>query len=242
MFFMIGAAEKAGSDIDKIRTGWKSQHWRSPIIREQVQPDRVLWILPMVSLIPSDSLLRLEKRFGKEFSKFNELEIQALVTADIEGFVDNARMKQITNSHSTDITLLLQGLVSKQALIQKGQGRWTSYLLASANDSVHKGTSHSVHKEISNEGKILFQIANHAKKKQRLNPKDMETLILNLCNGRWLTRRQLGDLLGRNPDGLRARYLTPMVSHGLLQLRYPDKPNRADQTYLASSITEIQRK
>lgn len=213
---------------------------------ERMQPDRVLWILPMVSLIPAESLIRLKKRFGKEFSKFNELEIQALVTADIEGFVDNARMKQITNCHSADITLLLQGLVSKQALIQRGQGRWTSYLLASSPDSVHKeisysvhsGGDHSVHKSVSNEGKTLSQIAKHAKKKQRLNPEDMEKIILSLCSGRWLTRKQLGDLLNRNPDGLRARYLTQMVGHGLLQLRYPDKPNRADQAYTANAVSE----
>ena len=41
MFSMIGAAEKAG--VDKIRTGWASQNWRAPFIREQIQPDRVLW-------------------------------------------------------------------------------------------------------------------------------------------------------------------------------------------------------
>ena len=38
MFTMIGAAEKAGSGVDKIRMGWNSQHWRSPIIREEMQP------------------------------------------------------------------------------------------------------------------------------------------------------------------------------------------------------------
>jgi ATP-dependent DNA helicase RecG len=38
MFMLIGAAEKAGSGVDKMRRGWASQHWRSPILREQVQP------------------------------------------------------------------------------------------------------------------------------------------------------------------------------------------------------------
>jgi len=48
-----------------------------------------------------------------------------------------------------------------------------------------------------------------------------------------LTRNQLSELLDRNPDGLRSRFLTPMVAHGRLRLRYPDKPNRADQAYTA---------
>ena len=70
MFTMMGAAEKAGSGVDKIRRGWSSQHWRSPMIRERMQPDRVLWILPMMSLIPEESLARLKQRFGTKFQKF----------------------------------------------------------------------------------------------------------------------------------------------------------------------------
>jgi len=58
MFTMIGAAEKAGSGVDKIRRGWESQHWRQPIVRELMQPDRVRWTLSMISLIPEESLDR----------------------------------------------------------------------------------------------------------------------------------------------------------------------------------------
>jgi ATP-dependent DNA helicase RecG len=61
----------------------------------------------------------------------------------------------------------------------------------------------------------------------------MEGIILRLCRDRWLTRNDLAELLTRNPDGLRSRFLTPMVAHGRLRLRYPDKPNRVDQAYTA---------
>ncbi|MFW5810941.1 MAG: transcriptional regulator, partial [Thermodesulfobacteriota bacterium] len=69
--------------------------------------------------------------------------------------------------------------------------------------------------------------------KKRRSPQETEQLILKLCRGRWLSRNQLAELLGRNPEGVRARFLVPMVEHGLLRLRYPDKPNRADQAYTA---------
>lgn len=62
----------------------------------------------------------------------------------------------------------------------------------------------------------------------------MEGIILELCRSRWLTRSELAELLERHPDGLRQRFLNPMVGHGLLRLRYPDKPNRADQAYTTS--------
>ncbi len=252
MFTMIGAAEKAGSGVDKIWMGWNSQHWRSPMVREQVQPSRVRWTLPMMSLIPDESLDRLKKRFEKEFSKFNKLEIQALVTADVEGSVDNARMRQITDSHAADMTQLLQSLVSKGILSQKGRGRWTCYYLPSTSDSVHKSSdsvhksSDSVHKDPDSIHKqeipedqwaTLLDLADPARKNRRLLPLEMEKIILNLCDNQWLTRRQLSQLLERNPDGLRSRFLTQMVGHGLLQLRYPNKPNRADQAYRAKLRT-----
>lgn len=252
MFTLIGAAEKAGSDVDKIRRGWESQHWRMPIIQEQTQPDRVLWRLPMVSLIPDESLSRLQARFGRVFAGFSKLEVQALVTADLEGTVDNVRMRQITGGHASDMTRLLQGLVVKAALVQKGQGRWTRYQLPEITaDSIHK-KSDSIHKEcdsVHKEGDSVHKnrdsvhsdetwahlqtIAAPARVNKRVNPQDMERLILLLCRGIWLTRRELGVLLQRNEEGLRSRFLTPMVEHGLLVLRFPDKPNRGDQAYTA---------
>lgn len=250
MFTMIGAAEKAGSGVDKIRRGWSSQHWRSPMIRERMQPDRVSWVLPMISLIPKESLSRLKQRFGASLQKFSELEVQALVTADLEGWVDNARMRQITSAHSTDITRLLQRLVSKRLLIQDGQGRWTRYHLSPAPDSVHKKVD-SVHKEIDsvhkevdcvhrleipdNEWDGLVKITEPARQNRRLPPKEIESILLKVCQKHWLTRTQLAELLGRNPDGLRIRFLTMMVGHGILRLRYPEKPNRVDQAYTKNS-------
>ncbi len=243
MFTIIGAAEKAGSGVDKIRQGWNSQHWRSPKIKESVQPDRVIWILPMVSLIPDESLFRLKQRFESEFQSFTPLEVQALVTADLEGYVDNARMCQITHEHPSDITKLLQNLVSEGVLIQDGQGRWTRYHLSPKIDSLHK-ENHSLHKENHSLHKIelsdielgeLIKIAKPARENKRLPPNQMEAILLTLCQGRFLTRKQIAELLGRNNEGLRSRFLVPMVEHDRLRLRYPEKPNRTDQAYTASA-------
>jgi len=171
------------------------------------------------------------------------LDVQALVTADIEGAVDNVRMRQITGRHAADMTRMLQGLVGKKALIQEGRGRWSRYRLPAdppdhsphnGDDSVHKGDD-SVHNE---DRKALLAMAAPARQKKRLDPPVMEKLILELCQNRWLSRREMSDLLQRNPDSLRSRFLTPMVEHGLLRLRYPDKPNRADQAYTAADTDE----
>jgi len=238
MFMMIGAAEKAGSGVDKMRKGWAGQHWRSPMVREQVQPDRVEWRLPTVSLIPDDSLARLQDLFGDSFRKFNKEEVQALVTADIEGDVDNARLRQICLLHAADVTRLLQNLVAKGALEQVGQGRWSRYRLAMPCHSLHKDAD-SLHKDADSLHKNadslhnadLLALAAPARSQQRLMPKEMERIILRLCLNRWLTRNEIANLLDRNSESIRQRFLNPMVAHGLLSLRYPDKPNRVDQAY-----------
>ncbi len=264
MFMLIGAAEKAGSGVDKMRRGWASQHWRSPIVREQVQPDRVIWHLPMVSLIPEASLDRLKNIFGNRFTQFNTHEVQALVTAEVEGAVDNARMRQMSALHVADVTRLLQGLVGKQALVQEGQGRWSRYRLAGMIDSEHNSvrsehnsvrSEHklvdSEHNSVRSEHKlvdsehnsvrseqreVLLAIAAPARNQRRLPHNEMGRLILELCRDCWLTRNELASLLARNPDGLRQRFLNPMLRRGMLRLRYPDKPNHADQAYTASDL------
>ncbi len=142
MFLMIGAAEKAGSGIDKIRQGWRSQHWRLPSLQEKVQPSRVRLVMPMVSLLPESALEQLRVRFGAKFAKLSEDEVQAVVTAHLEGVVSNSRMREITRHHASDLTKTLQSLVSKGYLTQDGQKRWATYKLPRTTVREPDGSTH----------------------------------------------------------------------------------------------------
>jgi ATP-dependent DNA helicase RecG len=130
MFAMLGYGERAGSGIDKIRQGWASQKWRWPLIEEQLQPDRVRLTLPMVSLLPEESLVRLRAVLGENLGGLDPREVQALVTADVEGSVTNQRLQQFMAEHTVDITRVLQELVGKGLLVKDGYGRWASYRLS----------------------------------------------------------------------------------------------------------------
>ena len=259
MFLMIGAAEKAGSGIDKILAGWRSQHWRWPSIKEQMQPDRVRLYLPMLSLMPEESLAKLRELYDRSFESLNEYEVQALVTADVEGEVTNSRLRQITDQHASDLTKMLQGLASKGFLVQDGQGRWTRYRLKGsqvrettgsarsqgdsaqlggdslhiAGDSLHKGwDSSQMLDELQEEWQErLRAIGEPARSSRRLKPDVTQRVIAELCSGLFLTANHLAELMNRSPQALRSRFLREMVSEGLLRLRYPDKPNRPDQAY-----------
>jgi len=128
MFMMIGGGERAGSGVDKIRSGWKSQHWRSPRIAERQNPERVLWILPMLSLIPPETLEKLRLRFGPDLvASLPGLELQALATVELERHVTNSRMQELVEEHPTDITKRLQILCNRGFLESDNRRRWTAY-------------------------------------------------------------------------------------------------------------------
>lgn len=78
---------------------------------------------------------------------------------------------------------------------------------------------------------LLRKIAAPVAGKSRASPQKMRATILELCNGRYLSREALGALLQRNPDNLRNTYLTPLVKERLLTLKYAESPNRPGQAY-----------
>jgi len=79
----------------------------------------------------------------------------------------------------------------------------------------------------------LLSLAEPARIKGKLPAAEMQALVVNLCNGRWLTSKDLAALLRRDADNLQGRILAGLVKKGLLELRFPDVPNRPDQAYRA---------
>lgn len=82
--------------------------------------------------------------------------------------------------------------------------------------------------------KVLAQlkvVAAPAYHSNRLPPDETRRIILQLCEGRYFTASDLAQLMSRNSNSLRNRFLTPMVDEGLLDRKYPAEPNRPDQAY-----------
>lgn len=248
MFQMIGGGEKAGSGMDKIRAGWRSQHWRSPKIEEAVQPDRVNLVLPMISLIPEEIDQELRSRFGKRFTALDEASVQAVVTARLEGLVTNGRMQEITGAHPKDITAILQALVRDGLLEQQNQRRWANYRLAGdspqsvmnspqeeANSPRSVGDSPQTAAPVPGHLRELLPRAEPARSRRRLPADAMRRVIEDLCRDNWLSAAEIGALVARDAEKLQSRFLTAMVREGRLELRHPDVPNRPDQAYRTRS-------
>jgi ATP-dependent DNA helicase RecG len=100
MFQMMGAGGKAGPGFDKIRRGRKSRHWRQPYPFGSAGPGRVILGLPMVRLLPPESLNRLQAMFGGSIRSLSPVEVQTLVAADLEDTASNARMRLLRDDHT----------------------------------------------------------------------------------------------------------------------------------------------
>ncbi|WP_255407702.1 RNA-binding domain-containing protein [Rhodopirellula sp. MGV] len=259
MFTLIGLGEKAGSGIDKIREGWKSVRWRLPTLSEQFQPDRVTVTMPMVSLLPDAAVQKLRGIIGDELQSLNAEEVQALVTADIEGSVSNFRLQSLTERHPSDLTKLQKNLVGRDLLERDGHGRGATYSWSErlrhgptpsngpegsgatpgavrsgpgASESTPGATEASVESGCPpGQDPALLKIASPARENKRLPPAKMQNVILSLCRDRELTGRDIAELLQRNQDRVLKSYIRPMVEKGLLKRTYPDDPNHPQQAY-----------
>jgi ATP-dependent DNA helicase RecG len=228
MFQMLGAGDKAGSGIDKIRSSWTAERWQSPVLRESHQPDRVILSLPMVSLLPEEVLAWLHRCFGADFDTLSGDEIQALVTAHIEGSVTNQQLQGMLTMHRVDITRMLGGLVARGFLASEGIGRGTRYfslaqenttgeapLLGAGAPHIHAGAPHigagtpplsSPSLELPADD-LRWAKAAPVREKKKVNAEVMRATIVAICAGDYLTLQQLAVLLGRNPRGLQEQHL-----------------------------------
>src|SRR5690554_860066 len=128
MFMLIGRAEKAGSGVDKIMTGWSESHWRRPYLELTNQPDRVILTMPMFSVIPQNILNELFVKFESVEHRSAD-ELTALAICFIEGSISNHRLQYVLNLHSAETTTMLRKLCDDGYLESDNNGRWSIYKL-----------------------------------------------------------------------------------------------------------------
>jgi Putative DNA-binding domain len=163
------------------------------------------------------------------------------------GEIRNKDIQEYKNEHPRTIGECLKRLVQKGWLQQSGRSRGTSYTLSNypdldqcplnpSSDHSDANSDHSdANSDHSSEDQTLLKIATPIRNQARSDPKQVQDIILQLCMGRYLSLPQLAELLTRKPVTLRTSYLTPMLSQGLLELRYPEQLNHPRQAYTSKN-------
>jgi hypothetical protein len=132
MFLMIGLGERGGSGMPKIYSGWSSQQWRQPLLREKDDPEQTLLELHMLDLLPTSTLDELRAQWGGAFDQLDALGRMILATSMIEGVVNHARLTEICADHPHDLSLALARLERDGFLLSQGQSRGKVYHLPGA--------------------------------------------------------------------------------------------------------------
>ena len=268
MFSLIGLGEQAGSGIPRVLENWKTQHYRLPELWESRDLETTTMRLRTVSLLPEETMNSLREHFGERFGTLDENGRLAVATAQIEGFVTNARLQQICPLHPREITTLLKALEDGAFLVHDGRRRGTTYRIAGATSidlavsgtrtTPVTGSEHLVpsseHFTESSEHLVpssehftessehlnsdpvldheLRDMAKAVSTVRKASPELIEETIVKLCTGRFLTLYQIAQLLNRSPDGLRQRFIKPMVENSkVLERRFPQQPNHDRQAY-----------
>ena len=223
MFMMIGRAEKAGSGVDKIMTGWQESHWRRPFLELENQPDRVKLTLPMFSVIPDQVLHALNSIYGDvEYLTLDEL--TALSACYIEGSISNHRLQYTINKHSTDITGMLKKLCADGYLESDNNGRWTTYKLKQkVATSVEKVATSD--KKVDSSEKLLSP---------RVNREELEKQIMQVCKGRYVKMEEVAAEIGKSVDYLKNKIFPRMIKERKLEKHFPFTHNHPEQGYKTS--------
>ena len=229
MFMMLGAAEKAGSGVDKILKGWNDANWRTPYIDTTCRPDMVNLYLPMLSLLEADVKKGLMNIFGKGVIQIEHNRLLTLALAYTEGCVTNERLRYALNIHKADIAILLKDLCNKNYLKAEGRGRGTKYHLP-----VNEGQGSNVDSNLgSNIGSNIgsnvgSNIGN--KPKTRLSRNELRRLIMDACS-EWVSLEEIAVTVEKNSDYLISKVFPAMMEEGLIERMYPDTPRHPYQKY-----------
>jgi ATP-dependent DNA helicase RecG len=289
MFRYVNVGEQAGTGIPKILSGWRSQHWRPPSLREDREPNpRTVLELQMLDLFPPGVLDILDLHFGKDFGKLPELSRLALATTLTEGRLRHERLAELCRDHPADVSKTLRDLVRDGFLTISGNGRGAIYrfsgtaevtpddvfgtdqgpsspdlapsspdLAPSSPDLAPSSPDLAPERDtmgrlISPKHKLPFvdkidelappfrgqleNLARESREKGKLPADLMRQIIKELCRGQYATLQSLAQLLERQPENLRANYLTPMSKSRELKLAFPDAPNDPRQAYTLNQV------
>lgn len=86
--------------------------------------------------------------------------------------------------------------------------------------------------------KELHQIASLPRKKGRLSPEIMSSVLLDLCEGQYITLNALAKIVDRNSNSIRQRYIKNLIEENRMKMAFPSTPNHERQAYIANRKSE----
>jgi hypothetical protein len=83
----------------------------------------------------------------------------------------------------------------------------------------------------------LEEMASEPRSKAKVDRQVLIDVLLQLCEGRFVTLRCLAELVKRKPDTLRDQYLKTLVRQRKIRLAFPKTPNHERQAYTTANAS-----
>ena len=260
MFSMIGIAEKAGSGTNKIIKGWRDANWRSPKIEEQIQPDKVVLVMPMESLLSDKAKAILTDKFGITANAFDRNVMSVLALACDVGDVTNERLRYVLNMHKAEIAELLKLMVQQNLLKAYGYGRGMHYKLpdkrinilgANTTNSVYEvdksgaysassgansassndnSASSGAYSASSNDNSASSGAYSASSPKKRLTKEQLKSLIISICDD-WVSIDDIVKRSGKSTSYIRNTVIPLLLAEKSIEMMYPGTPRNPNQKY-----------
>lgn len=236
MFLMIGAAEKAGSGVDKILEGWRDAQFRTPYILETSRPNKVELILPLESTLSSDVLEKINNLYGeKVIASLGRNESIAVALAFAMGSISNGIVRHSIDLHTSDITKLLHELCAKSILKSYGFGRGTRYAINFEYEKVEE-LSHEKVEELSHE---KADEKADERPNERLNNKPDDGIRgkrriiseLSIYCQTWKKSSEMARHVGKSLGYITSHIIPTMISDKIIEREYPENPHDPRQRY-----------
>jgi len=150
-----------------------------------------------------------------------------LFTAEAEGQVSHARLRELCDDHPRDLTLRLQDLVRRGLLVSSSEGRFTTYRATEGSEQSSEQSSQQT---------VPSGVATSRRRGYGSQAHQLQTIVA-LCQSDWRTLPELASALGRHESTVRTHYLKPLLDAGTLIRRHPDTPQHPHQAYRAAGST-----
>lgn len=254
--------ENRGSGIDTMIHTMKTSHLEPPQFRETrnsfvvtfknhnfIDEEAIAWLNTYSNITINDRQVsalvytRNNKRItNREYQELNSID-SVTATKELKYLLQNNLIIQNGTRGGAFYTLVNNPQDNEGKLIINNQNSvlndWNSVL--NGGNSVYNGTNSVTNDQENDQNSVIIRgkledISRVAREKQRLNPQQMNELILGLCAIRPLTLKELSQLLKRKPDSLRISYLSRLVDEKKLKLRFPDQVNHPKQAYITVEV------
>jgi predicted HTH transcriptional regulator len=233
MFSLIGASEKAGSGADTIMQGWKEAQYRTPMIVERTNPNKVELYLPLEAALSDDVKAKLVAVYGKSILNSEPNKLKVLALAVVNPYVSNAILQHALDLHRVDITALLKLLCQEELLVASGVGRGTTYVVNKEYASTHPKEVGSTILEPHVGASLGASLGASSGASSARNKLENSEILVKIaaCTKSWRSMQEIVRLTCINYHTLRNKVLPYMLANGLVELLYPEQRTHPMQKY-----------